>query len=463
VNQMKICVVEDEKGVREGIIQKLNQLDKNIQVFDIGFGYSALEKVKAIRPDLVLTDIMMPEIDGLEMLRLVKTELPLVQVVLLSGYDEFEYARQAVQLGAMDYLLKPVDRIQLKEVLEKVEQGMKKVLQSEMETHLVELSHHQIFLEDIEYLSPSIWFDNRVPKGVSFQNNAEDSKNERDVVLKFSVNRDFCGAIICQNVRKSNVFYSGEDFTKIFFQKLKDWESECFFVQQDRSSGVKSKKSDNRKSTQLRQRIMSAAKSLNDSKVDTYLNEWLVFVESYPLYELRKECVFLLASLDEGMSTNNNDIHVIDEEKIHYWTYWINQFKTWSSLKENMYRFILNGIRAMKNIRQSEPAQLVDRVKYVLSSSNHAQLNLESVAEELDIHPVTLSRLFKDHTGTNFVQYLVQHKMQYAKKLLVESNKKIKEIANEVGYTDHRYFSLVFKRTFSCSPSEFRKINNLKI
>ncbi|MFH5184128.1 helix-turn-helix transcriptional regulator [Paenibacillus sp. TAB 01] len=93
----------------------------------------------------------------------------------------------------------------------------------------------------------------------------------------------------------------------------------------------------------------------------------------------------------------------------------------------------------------------------LVSKYKGANINLESVAAALCVHAVTLSRIFKQQTGENFIRYAVRQKMKQAERLLRESDKKIGEIAEEAGYADFRYFSHLFKQAYGMSPSEYRK------
>jgi len=86
-----------------------------------------------------------------------------------------------------------------------------------------------------------------------------------------------------------------------------------------------------------------------------------------------------------------------------------------------------------------------------------SQISLESVAASLAVHAVTLSRLFKQQTGENFIRFVVREKMRQAAKLLAETDRKVGDIAGQVGYTDYRYFTLLFKQEYGLTPSEYRK------
>ena len=114
----KVFLVEDEIVVREGI-------RNNIQWEQYGFicagdapdGELALPLIRQIQPDLIITDIRMPFMDGLSLIELVRNELPRTKIVIISGYDDFAYAQQAIRLGVDQYLLKPIIKDKMVEIL----------------------------------------------------------------------------------------------------------------------------------------------------------------------------------------------------------------------------------------------------------------------------------------------------------------------------------------------------------
>jgi two-component system response regulator YesN len=113
----KIVVVEDESLVRKGLVMTTPWETLDCQVVGEAVnGDEGLRLIKKIKPDLVITDIRMPVMDGIEMIRTLKEEAD-CEFLVISGYSEFEYAKQAVKLGVKDYLLKPIDDEELQEAI----------------------------------------------------------------------------------------------------------------------------------------------------------------------------------------------------------------------------------------------------------------------------------------------------------------------------------------------------------
>ena len=118
---VKVFLVEDEIVIRDGIKNSIKWEKEGFEfVGEAGDGELAYPMILKEQPDILITDIKMPFMDGLELSRLVKQELPDIKILILSGYDEFEYAKEAIRIGVAEYLLKPVSSIKLLEVLHSV-------------------------------------------------------------------------------------------------------------------------------------------------------------------------------------------------------------------------------------------------------------------------------------------------------------------------------------------------------
>lgn len=133
---LKLIIADDEKWVRTTIrsvipFEKLS-LDLSCEAAD---GIEALELCRQHKPDIMLTDIMMPGLNGLELIREVKHLLPDLRIVVISGYNDFEYAKTAMKYGITDYLLKPIDEEELTQVLERISCELREMRRLEIEKH----------------------------------------------------------------------------------------------------------------------------------------------------------------------------------------------------------------------------------------------------------------------------------------------------------------------------------------
>lgn len=116
----KILIADDEPMIREGLAEIIK--DFNLPITIVGEaknGLEALKLSKMLEPDIILTDICMPKLSGLEFVRQLKDSLQDIQIIIISGFNEFEYAREAIQLGVCAYLLKPINEGELIDTLKK--------------------------------------------------------------------------------------------------------------------------------------------------------------------------------------------------------------------------------------------------------------------------------------------------------------------------------------------------------
>ena len=119
---IKVFLVEDEIIMREGIKKNIPWESEGFEfVGDASDGELAYPLIQKSKPDILITDIKMPFMDGIELSRLVKKDMPDIKIIFLTGYDEFAYAKEAISIGVAEYLLKPITSAQLIEVLHEVE------------------------------------------------------------------------------------------------------------------------------------------------------------------------------------------------------------------------------------------------------------------------------------------------------------------------------------------------------
>lgn len=154
---LKVFLVEDESVMREGLRDNIPWQQCGYRfVGEAGDGEMALPLIRKAQPDVLITDIKMPFMDGLSLSRIVHEEFPNTKIVILSGYDDFEYARQAIQIGVEQYLLKPVTRNALQKVLleirEKIENEQENINYNEQyrdELHEYEQFNRRYFFEQM--------------------------------------------------------------------------------------------------------------------------------------------------------------------------------------------------------------------------------------------------------------------------------------------------------------------------
>lgn len=138
----KIMLVDDEEEVRKNIIRKINWADAGFEVIgDAENGKDALEKIEQNEPDVVLTDIRMPYMDGLSMAEVIRQTYPSIKIVIFSGFDEFEYAKKAIKLNVIEYILKPVNVEELTAILKKIKKNLDEEIEQKRNVNLLRESY----------------------------------------------------------------------------------------------------------------------------------------------------------------------------------------------------------------------------------------------------------------------------------------------------------------------------------
>jgi two-component system response regulator YesN len=181
-SMFKVFLVEDEKVVREGIRE-------NVLWEQYGFHYTgdasdgelAIPMIRKIQPDLLITDIKMPFMDGLSLIKLVRKELPKTKIVIISGYDDFSYAQQAIHLGVEQYLLKPIIKDKLVEMLIEMREKMQ---EERYQQQYIE--NFKLEAQEYENFSRRRFFEQIVTGGLSVSEICETAKNLNiDIIAPF--------------------------------------------------------------------------------------------------------------------------------------------------------------------------------------------------------------------------------------------------------------------------------------
>lgn len=190
---LKLFLVEDEMIIREGIKNKIKWEDYGFTfVGEASDGELALPLIQKLKPDVLITDIKMPFMNGLELSKLVKKEIPNIKIIILSGYNEFEYAKEAIGIGVTDYLLKPVSSIKITEVILKVK-------------NLIEDEKKQILLKE------------------QYDKEMEENKNQRkSKILSSLLSQKVNITEVLENSRDINVDLIAEEFNILIFSFFKE-------------------------------------------------------------------------------------------------------------------------------------------------------------------------------------------------------------------------------------------------
>lgn len=151
---MNVVVVDDEYYARKALVKVLEKLEINLEVVaDLETGRDAVEFLQTHpEVDTVITDIRMPEMDGLQLAEYIHRERPSIDVIIETGYSDFKYARQAMQYSVRDYITKPINRDELKKALGNIIENRKRKfqeIQKQLEKSIVEFTCEQLSMKEL--------------------------------------------------------------------------------------------------------------------------------------------------------------------------------------------------------------------------------------------------------------------------------------------------------------------------
>lgn len=455
---MRILVADDEPIEREALRVLLQRhLPHMTVVGEAGSGRQAVEMAEALRPDIVLMDIEMPGLNGLEALREIRSRVPGVRCLVVSAYDHFHFAQEALRLGAADYLLKPVKRDTMVEVLRRIEeelaaerqerqaQLMQKELQSqlrpvveaELTDRLIQGASRAQVGAMLQFLGLSLEAGFAIVAGLrpgSFPPEATPAERpqlmEKALSHLKSVAHGLCTCAV-GNWRGDKVTLFVELDPPFDEYRIRLWSLELARRLRDRvkeQTGLRLRFGIGEPYTELKDLARSAWEALMTFRVEEVsdkVNHFGDLVKSDPSFP---------DSAPPPTSTAAG------------WP-----AAGWPSV----------GTEAgPADTWRPTPAvqQAVERGIAFIREHYTEEISLERVAGEVNLTPYYYSKIFKRLTGETVGDYLTRVRMERAKELLANPNVSIKEACFAAGYNDPNYFSRVFKKVTGQTPSEYRAV-----
>ena len=408
---MKVFLVDDEIVIREGIRESF-PWDRTpyTLVGEAPDGEMALPMIRDTNPDIVITDIKMPFMDGLELCRSLRSRMPWIGIIVLSGYDEFEYARQCIQLGVREYLLKPINSADLKEALDKVSAQME-----EERNHLAHASS----------LRARMGNDDKFVKEILVGSLFTDDSAKEDAV---NVIRQL-SAMGCSLPAP---YYAVIDAA--FTPVPKGQEAIGIFT--DISEG-KVLASPGRVGT----RLLITGGTNEDAEEKAYS------LSTSMAQELeRTGCGMIRIGIGEIVDCPENILH---------------SFKTARHIRHLLVErkeesALILGVREMGDVTEDMPSVINEARLFMSQHFQDPNLMLQDVAAAVNMSKSRFSAVFSQYTGKTFTEYLLYLRLGKAKELLRTTGEKSSRIAYEAGYNDAHYFSYIFKKNTGMTPSEYR-------
>ena len=409
----KVFLVDDEVVIREGIRNSFPWQETDYQlVGEAPDGEIALPMIRDTRPDILITDIRMPFMDGLELCRVVRRQMPWIGIVILSGYDEFDYARQAIQLGVREYLLKPITAQELRQVLDRISSA----LQAEQEDRLrreslrARTENEHLFVR--EKLISTLYSEDTT------------EQDARNVVSQLG----------SMGVQLTAPRYVVVDFAFTpaarglqALRELAESSGGIAHVTASRSGG----------------RVLMLGDCDSNAEERAY-----AFAYSSSTELERICCTAIRVSIGETVASPGLIVHSM-KSAAHLRHILADQESD---------RPLIVGVRDLGEAGDGGNARTITAKAKLYMAEHYADsgLMLKDVAGAVGMSESRFSTVFAQESGKTFTEYLTWLRLSRAMDLLAATDKKGTQIAQEVGYSDAHYFSYLFKKNMGITPGEYR-------
>ena len=497
-----VLIVDDEKIEREGIKFLLSVEEGDWKIFEASNGKQALNILRSERIDLLLTDIKMPHMDGLELSKKAKEENEKLQIVIFSGYNDFSFAQEAIRYGVQEYVLKPVDPEVFTETIRKVEKEIEKNKTRQIRDMKEQNFLQQYFLQNYIYTGKKEILEKAgdmidlekwnqwhcailIETGTAFFDNAQETipdelqKELRRVFFYLNLNAIqslilfndvYCDYLlvakhICDYLKRkypisfhlsvSRKFEGCEALPEILTELEQQMEERFYhpekhiftnedenFISTDQSV----------QDSQLMQRI-----SEDISRKDTK-QLWVHFRCLADKYKSGNQfsAMYIRFVFSNVIQALFEETQFLEERRLDKE---IDRLYACSDMaeilkvtEENIREYEEFLERSMKESRNE-----VSAVKNYIYQHYGEELNLEMLADKVYLSSGYLSFIFKKETGMNLNRFIRVFRMEKAKELLCSTNMKVAQVSEEVGFANVSYFCRSFREYYGSSPESYRK------
>lgn len=526
---LKLLLVDDEKIILKGLLETYDWESMGYQVVGTATsGEAALALLEDEEPDVVITDVRMKKISGLELIEKAKLSRPGIKFVVVSAYKDFAYAKKACEEGALSYLVKPVDDAELESVMKKAWQmcmeerkklqeyeSFRKILEEDPKNFLSQMLFR--YVKDVITERELRILSERLAEDIGVQQYFCSICADLDVAYKVTNQVEFdakryllFGEIEKEIQEKYRMWkYSGNDGSSIFIVRLgdsPDTASVKTVLEQIKTesketvisavsngyAGLGGLKTAYRQAIKLFEIASEAgAGILTVSKeVRIPVTAWdFEEVENQVIRVLRRNAkeqlkeAFedLVYHLPEEERTAKSYLHrlavraevmlddsygVSDNIRMGFANFYsmMNQY-TLLRMIDLLYKLLCAVIeeRLLVTPPMAEEyfsGYMEEALGYMREHLQDEELSITTVADKVFLNPVYFGRLFKNVMGMTFKKYLLNERMERAKRLILETRAGVAEIGGQVGIPNPSYFSQLFKQATGKLPSEYKKENH---
>jgi YesN/AraC family two-component response regulator len=508
--------VDDENIVLKGMQYVLSKLDDVCEIVGTANGgLLALDLVDKINPNVIITDVKMPDIDGIELTRIVMEKYPNTYIIILSGHADFQFARDALRYGAYDYLLKPCkfkeiisilqrinteisakkNNINIKKELEnKLEHKQKENIKEKLLNYLLNdkaidnietdinnikvitfiYNDYYINKDDIRQI-----FEKRLLSRIDSQDIVEllEYNNQYIIIINETCDMDIfiklLSMVKLDITKKGSWICGGISNTYYYIDGLKEAYKESYTVMKfllfNEIYEINQKsKIDNLDYSCLscfsnvieEEKIIKMIFTGDAKKLEKYLNEQIKKLISsnnvYNPYEFKSRIKKIMIVLEKKLTKNNIDMTAIFNRSIEciYEIERINSYKQLLNWFKNMLLTICGYIQKKKC---QYPKSIQEAIEYIEYNYNK-DISMKLIADIVFLNSSYFSELFKETVGINFSDYITQLRIKKAKELLSTTHFTNYQIAEKIGFKNATYFNVVFKKIEGVTPKNYRKL-----
>lgn len=493
-------------------------------------GRAVVELAESFRPDITFMDIQMPGINGIQAIREIRKFNTSIKFVIITAYDKFDYAKEAINLGVLDYLTKPVKRQMVIQVLERaMEQidGERKKrsdnlkIQEKLETVIPivenglinsmilqeegssDLSYYRMLLDIRQKYAYVVLIQFGLPTedGILTTPVGMSVKAQTFYPECCSICKEFFPCIVGPIMTNRIVLAVPTDAQELEYQeriqvieqarhlmrKLGSRFEARFRAGIGKVYGLEEMKLSYQEAYRALGQENSSVVHADDITVKgTYTGNYPAEVERSLFQALsRGDWAATRQKADEFFSwmvNNYYDDRADIQLKVLEFTIWaereaffsggIEQYgfhsrkgymtevlacKDYSSLREWFLQKLREVCRKIATKKEEQSESIVSKAKNYINQNFNRELTLDDVSKSVNVSPYYFSKLFKEESGENFIEYLTRVRISHAKALLKNPALSIKEICLMSGYSDPNYFSRIFKKQEDVTPSEYRE------
>ena len=517
----KIILADDEPIIIKGM-QKMIEWEKlNAEIVaEAGNGAELLEKIREFEPDIVISDVAMPKMTGLDVIKEIQDNHWSTKVIFLSGYQEFEYVQKAIRYEAIEYLLKPVGKEELEQAVLKAEKTLKTDYPMEYwekekddmqtvfrkmnsESECKELFEHfeamGLDTEDTDFTGvcfsiPFIFYKKlgnqnmaelirfsifkKIEEMLRTHKNGFAIKREPNSSNMILLNRErFGGHSLEQQVLEirekiyreykvwliTGIGNTVEHITDLkFAYKTAKFCSELHYFNQEeiiRYGEIDRNFNNSFEDYHYKYKELINSILIREENWAQKLDEVLEIIENLHYgnrYAAENRCIAMAMDLYSELE----ECRVVSEEDRKEYDAMVARIRNQSSYEE-LKKFVRKQLGEFSdkcgNGEKTIENNTIRVVKNYIQEHYAEELSLGTLAEIAYMNPYYFSAFFKKETGQNFKNYLAEVRMKAAVRLLMESDMKTYELAEAVGYRDVRSFTEKFKEYFGESPSGYKK------